>query len=109
MENNLPPLLPCPFCGESYIYIIEHGGLYVVDCDSCECGMGYYDSKAEAIEAWNTRYERTTRIVQGTKGTPVGESLVYSLTCEACGCGVSARDSYCRSCGARIVKEDTDA
>lgn len=98
-------LLPCPFCGESYIDIIKYEH-YIVSCDSCECSMGYYDTEDEAIEAWNTRHERTCQI----EGTYSDEFAIYDhLTCGH----VNLRHwheptSYCSTCGAR-VKEDTDA
>lgn len=101
-------LKPCPFCGGEAKTVTDYY-FRNTRCSSCGATGWQCCTESEAIEAWNTRYEPTTRIVQGTKGVPLGESLVYSLTCEACGCGVSAKDSYCRSCGARIVKEDTDA
>lgn len=113
-------LLPCPFCPDGgepkisrYSYELEYGAH--VYCRRCNTSgpeihesMPLEDVEVLAIEAWNTRWERTTRIMQGSEGTPFGENIVIPLVCEVCGHGISVRDSYCRTCGARI-EEDTDA
>ena len=58
-------LLPCPFCGgEAEIHQDDNGKWHV---DTLRCGNGdishhayvIADTEAEAIEAWNTRHERT--------------------------------------------------
>lgn len=106
-------LKPCPFCGgEAKLHeYFEPPDWHEcsVGCPACGVTMvvGFYDKDA-TIEAWNTRWERTTRIVQGSEGTPFGENIVIPLVCEVCGHGISVKDSYCRTCGARI-KEDTNA
>lgn len=55
----------CPFCGSEALlyyspsYVVTYG----VGCSNTEChvytgyGMKLYETKAEAIEAWNTRAE----------------------------------------------------
>ena len=58
-------LKPCPFCGArvtdydqpiglGYAYTID---AYCVICDRCGANGGHHDGRAEAIEAWNRRYE----------------------------------------------------
>ena len=65
-------LKPCPFCGREAILVKnEHprlhrpsrNGQYHVACYECDLMMGYdedyggqFDTKEEAIEAWNRRY-----------------------------------------------------
>ena len=56
-------LKPCPFCGDTYISIHStKGGNYIVGCNTLKC-IGLYcegklfNSKEEAIEAWNRRAE----------------------------------------------------
>lgn len=53
-------LRPCPFCGgEAAVSIVPfinaEGSGYVAQCESCWAKSGYYQTKAEAIEAWNRR------------------------------------------------------
>lgn len=51
--------LSCPFC-EAKGNVI-HGGnsrghlVYFVTCDNCECRTMHYETKSEAIAAWNRR------------------------------------------------------
>lgn len=49
-------LKPCPFCGEEDITIENFFGHWAVTCECCgayvACG---YQTKKEAIEAWNRR------------------------------------------------------
>ena len=48
---------PCPFCGSNAGDPIEcDNGWYIV-CDECGTAGLAYDSKAEAIAAWNRRAE----------------------------------------------------
>lgn len=61
-EMELPPILPCPFCGNSWspTYWKPEGSVnqtIVCDVHSNGCGAtgGYYGTKKEAIEAWNRR------------------------------------------------------
>lgn len=51
-------LKPCPFCGgRAYLSERMNGGYYV-ECESingCLAESGNYDTKGQAIEAWNRR------------------------------------------------------
>lgn len=59
MKMSEIELKPCPFCGckaeilrgNSYGLAI----LYEPHCSKCECGVGIYNTEAEAVEAWNWR------------------------------------------------------
>lgn len=86
-------LLPCPFCGIEDVDIFEYG-LY---CRGCGFGHTFYDmTREQAIEAWNSRVERTCTIVHD-----YGDHVVYS-------CGHDADSNYdtmyCDKCGARVVE-----
>lgn len=51
-------LKPCPFCGSKNIDLFEHGAIVVfVQCDDCLATFPHFDSKQEAIEAWNRRVD----------------------------------------------------
>lgn len=100
-------LLPCPFCGgEADWYEVKPGYGYV-SCCVCDSAIGVLDFlvKADAIDAWNTRVERTCRREKhGTKmdGSP-------KLRCSLCGYGIGdKRWSFCPNCGAMVIEEDTD-
>ena len=50
-------LKPCPFCGgKATAYIC--GRIFVVECESCGTSSDGFDSKKEAVEAWNRRTEQ---------------------------------------------------
>lgn len=60
-------LKPCPFCGDSAFlcdipYSCEPGRLvmWAVECNGCHTTTFEYDTKEEAIEAWNRRAEDGT-------------------------------------------------
>lgn len=92
-------LKPCPFCGgEAEILTAEsmHGGnLYGVMCDCCAGRADVYDTEAEAIEAWNTRAERTCELtLDGTDGC---------FGCSECFENIPPLANYCPNCGAKVI------
>ena len=53
----------CPFCGSDSIEVythygesagIQYGGYYP-ECTVCGCRLDYYESREEALNAWNRR------------------------------------------------------
>ena len=56
-------LKPCPFCGGKANAFIC-GRIFVVECESCGTSSDGFDSKKEAVEAWNRRADDN-----GHKGT----------------------------------------
>lgn len=61
-------LLPCPFCGGKADVMLtqgRYGQSYNIHhesigkCPAAYVGMMNFAAKAEAVESWNTRYERT--------------------------------------------------
>ena len=108
-------LKPCPFCGGEAVeftwkHDLSNSYMAVVRCDVCkvraERGFGAEEAvKAEAIEAWNTRHERTCHVEKSV------HDIYGSWHYLSCGHRVDTwiedPPKYCSKCGAR-VKEDAD-
>lgn len=107
-------LKPCPFCGSDdvRIAVTMHESWYYGECESCASRTGYLLSQAEAIDAWNTRAERTCT------NTKMDGSYFMCSRCHAAfdmldweGEPVIWVDdspqfnSYCPHCGAKVVSE----
>lgn len=101
-------LKPCPFCGGGGIPIEVFNGAYTVRCGKCGVSCpdgtlyGRY-SEAEAIEAWNTRYERTCKM----EVFSMHDEGDFTFRCSECGKGYVEYEPprYCPHCGARVVEE----
>lgn len=102
-------LKPCPFCGgEAVIANLPHAafGEWVVGCsrdNPCEIQPDVWrNSKAEAIEAWNTRAERTCMPEKDySNGYPIINSPWH---CDDCGEKWAGVPNYCPNCGAKVVE-----
>lgn len=97
--SELEPLRECPFCGGEAKVGAFYDDLYFATCCNCGVDTKFYGTEAEAIEAWNTRYERTSEVTYGEYGCP---------HCGECDCVLYSTSGYCPTCGTRI-KEDADA
>ena len=103
-------LKPCPFCGRDK-YLRMHRrkhrdypeGMYAIKCTRCGIRGRYQLTERRAIDAWNTRAERTcTREKHGVK-----TDGSWRLRCSLCGYGIGdKRFNYCPNCGARVVVEE---
>ena len=103
-------LKSCPFCGgEAKLYSIgtgspHYGNYHQVVCQGCLNASGaYWSGEQSAIDAWNTRVERTCEDASVDKTT--------QFYCSKCDCTVEVPllwgiVNYCPNCGARVVGGD---
>lgn len=103
-------LKPCPFCGSTNIYVDEydhHCGnkRWRVVCLECmgQVDAGIWQSKLPAIEAWNTRYERTCKFIE--VGDDYDEIYAQVYKCSNCGMANIGTAFFCPNCGAKVVSE----
>lgn len=103
-------LKPCPFCGSECIDLYEGGygnGVYCMKCGvmmgepiHLEFRVSERVSMAQAIEAWNTRAERTCE-----NGMPRSYNYLKCSLCGSLAYKGSAEFGYCPNCGAKVVEE----
>ena len=110
-------LKPCPFCGgEAELITLRDGLGQICECwvaHTCANGMSVetnsYDTEAEAISAWNTRAERTCRVIacydtSDVDGSNSNAEWYFALTC---GCELywdeEEPPNYCPNCGAKVI------
>ena len=87
MSNELKP---CPFCGGKAE--LKNDLQDRVVCTDCRANGPYFLTSNDAIEAWNTRAERTCKNRGSYKG------------CSECGWYLNDNDRYCGGCGAKVVE-----
>ncbi len=106
---DVTELLPCPFCGgEAYMEDAEIDGraYYIAKCGTCCSTSGVMQmSRSKAIEAWNTRAERTC--CNDLKDSDFGNVWpIPHFKCSTCGgLFASYEFDYCPSCGAKVVEK----
>lgn len=110
MQTN--ELKPCPFCGcQAEVTKWQEG--WFVECKAQRCGgtIGAYKTEAEAIEAWNTRADRTCKMIEEHDWNDEWEP--YGIFCSECDEAVFGWKSdygypipkYCPNCGAKVIHD----
>ena len=103
-------LKPCPFCGMNARAWSESQSWYV-GCIGAFCAAQTkpFCEREEAIEAWNTREERTCELngtISWEWNTTSTTFYTHSLSC---GHNVTTTEPeppcYCEECGAKVVAE----
>lgn len=94
-------LKPCPFCGKPariQTYTNERKAI-VCGNVNCPCFMNgnLFDTEAEAVNAWNTRTERTCNNLANHQGCK-------EFVCSECGAHyLGFKFMYCPNCGAKVA------
>lgn len=103
-------LKPCPFCGGEAELTGFDAPEYWVWCPNCKASTDAHTCKGGAIEAWNTRAERTCRMTDRGECSECGAYIVRAWTEVHDFNGDMKRidlrsHNYCPNCGARVVNE----
>ena len=100
-------LRECPFCGGEAISGGDDGSWYA-HCGHEEC-LGYeaiyhdFATRDEAVEAWNSRVERTCRIVHDGHGHWECDECGGSIDWDSCDDADPPSCSFCPNCGAKVI------
>ena len=104
-------LKPCPFCRSDNLWIDggEYLNIFSVNCTRCGGRIGYFNTKAEAIAAWNSR-----ACHKGHWTRSDDEGNVWQ--CSVCGNEWQLMDgtpeenhmNYCQQCGAYMSADDEE-
>lgn len=107
--NGVPQLKPCPFCGGEAHPMAQHwdDGSHVwwVECKVCGAEGKRCDDGLEAIDAWNTRVERTCEF-KPFKGpiSDTDEEGNRQGVCSVCSAYMHEQFCYCPNCGRKVVE-----
>lgn len=121
MTNKLKP---CPFCGDQpKLTDCIYDALTIIECESCKKTRDRtvcveHALHDQAIKSWNTRAERTCKILGDWKSVSNTQEIKPNI-CSSCGYdfGLSRRDhvpfeieslqdipNYCPHCGAKVAE-----
>ena len=109
-RGEMSKLKPCPFCGGEATFH-TYGRTCNVVCDDCLIGtrLEHIDEYEVAIDAWNTRAERTCRmelvdIIGGIRHVRRCEECEAELSNDLSAIEGAWLPNYCPNCGARVVE-----
>lgn len=105
-------LKPCPFCGgEAEMHYVSdifsrHRPSYWSQCCNCRMSGKHHRTRQEAIDAWNTRAERTCEF-KPFKGpiSDTDEEGNRQGVCSVCSAYMHEQFCYCPNCGRKVVDE----
>ena len=112
-------LLPCPFCGGEQVEIERCTSLpddyWRIGCQLCGASFEESTTEAEAIEAWNTRAERTCRAeLNGERSAVICSECGSPMPLKGWGefrdwggatrIGTFTTYPHCPNCGAKVVE-----
>lgn len=102
-------LLPCPFCGSSWVGFKTHG-LPDTQCGCNNCGAAghWHKNRAEAIAAWNTRAS-AAREAELVEALEKAEDALRSYACEGAGAPCLRTAEQCRADCGRPASQALDA
>ena len=103
-------LLPCPFCGGEARLSDAGNGIAEIECVGCDYATVRTFGTDAAIEAWNTRAERTCMLEPCVFEDGAFTHMV--IKCSNCGLRLEPEISgkvpsfvnYCPNCGARVTE-----
>ena len=100
-------LKPCPFCGGEADTMHAAAGYVYAICEDCGARSSSFGLENRAIEAWNTRAERTCHILNHGSPWEFSVPLLQCDGCEALFYGDATGDipNYCPNCGAKVVND----
>ena len=101
-------LKPCPFCGSeaSLVWMDdEELDLCWVECGRCGASTVFCGQPELAIDAWNTRAERTCHVVKNSRKYVLSDGTeLFDDGCSICNGYIGAGENYCSQCGAKVVE-----
>lgn len=104
-------LKPCPFCSGETVRMsnLDTNRAYYFGCSKCCCLTSFAaKSEKDAIEAWNTRAQRTCHMpeIAYDRGFIKSYDTAPVRYCDKCGEQILAKPAnYCPNCGAKVIDE----